>query len=143
MALDTPGIGPDELAALERDQFVYYTTIAYMQADPTDWPALRHALLAALVAALGLWRPPTQPDASSTWRANARMQRQALELLDRVGARYDPAINWAGFLLELWEHRHQLRHGPIQPGPREPASALPHPQRRSRGPGGPYGCRHR
>lgn len=132
MRFETSGIGPEELAAIQRDEFVYYTTIAYMQADATDWPALRQALLGALVAALGLWRPPTQPDPSSTWRANARMQRQALELLDRVGARYDPAINWAGFLLELWEHRHQLRQGPAVSAHRD---ATAHPCRRRPPPG--------
>jgi hypothetical protein len=42
----------DLLGWAERDQFVYYLTIAYMLTDPADWPAFRRAVYGALVAAL-------------------------------------------------------------------------------------------
>ena len=42
----------DLLGRAERDQFVYYLTIAYMLTDPADWPAFRRAVYGGIVAAL-------------------------------------------------------------------------------------------
>ena len=86
---------------LDRDGFAYYLTLAYMIADPNDWPTFRRAVHGALIASLYLdWRlamsvdPDTAPD-----------QQLALELLDEIRGRYHPAISWAGFVLELWARR--------------------------------------
>jgi hypothetical protein len=43
-------------AWIERDQFAYYLTLAYLTADPEDWPTFRRALHGALVATLYLDR---------------------------------------------------------------------------------------
>jgi hypothetical protein len=63
----------DQLFAwVERDQFAYYLTVAYMTADPNDWPSFRRALHGALVATLYLdrhldaTRQPTRRPTSST-----------------------------------------------------------------------------
>jgi hypothetical protein len=49
----------DLLAWAERDQFVYYLTIAYMLTDPAAWPAFRRAVYGGVVAALSLRPAPT------------------------------------------------------------------------------------
>jgi hypothetical protein len=51
----------DLLGWAERDQFVYYLTIAYMLTDPADWQAFRRAVYGAVVAALTLRPAPTGP----------------------------------------------------------------------------------
>ena len=86
---------------LDRDGFAYYLTLAYMIADPEDWPSFRRAVHGALVASLYLeprlaiyTDPDTAPD-----------QELALQVLDEVRDRYHPAVSWAGFVLELWARR--------------------------------------
>lgn len=89
---------------VEREQFAYYLTVAYMTADPEDWLAFRRALHGALVATLYSTatspptRQPTTPD-----------QQHALRLLDDIRDRYNPAVTWAGFVLELWTRRREFR----------------------------------
>jgi hypothetical protein len=51
----------DLLGWAERDQFVYYLTIAYMLTDPADWQAFRRAVYGGIVAALTLRPTPTGP----------------------------------------------------------------------------------
>jgi hypothetical protein len=51
----------DPLGLAERDQFVYYLTIAYMLTDPADWLAFRCAVYGGIVAALTLLPAPTGP----------------------------------------------------------------------------------
>jgi hypothetical protein len=95
----------------EREQFAYYLTLAYLSVDPSDWPAFRRAVHGALVAARYLDRHlarTTPPD-------DAPDQRHAMRLLDDIHDRYDPAVTWAGFVLELWARRHELD---TEPAPR-------------------------
>jgi phosphodiesterase/alkaline phosphatase D-like protein len=92
------------LKRAERDQFAYYLTLAYLTVDPSDWPAFRRAAYGALVAARYLDRRlarTTPPD-------DAPDQRRAMLLLDEIHDRYDPAVTWAGFVLELWARRHEF-----------------------------------
>jgi hypothetical protein len=86
---------------LDRDGFAYYLTLAYMISDPGDWPSFRRAVHGALVTSLYLERrlatftdPDTAPD-----------QQVAMRLLDEVRERCNPAVTWAGFVLELWARR--------------------------------------
>ena len=79
----------------------HHITLAYMIADPGDWPSFRRAVHGALVASLYLeprlaifTDPDTAPD-----------QELALQVLDEVRDRYHPAVTWAGFVLELWDRR--------------------------------------
>ena len=92
-------------AWIERDQFAYYLTVAYMSADPTDWPSFRRAIHGALVATHYLDRH-LAADASPE---DAPDQRHAMRLLDDIRDRYNPAVTWAGFVLELWTHRREFR----------------------------------
>jgi len=86
---------------LDRDGFAYYLTLAYMIADPEDWPSFRRAVHGALVASLYL-----EPRlAIYTDPATAPDQERALRVLDEVRDRYHPAVTWAGFVLELWARR--------------------------------------
>jgi hypothetical protein len=94
-----------QFAWVEREQFAYYLTVAYMTADPNDWPSFRRAIHGALVAALALNRhlaQDTRPD-------EAPRQQQAMRLLDDARNRYNPAVTWAGFVLELWARRREFR----------------------------------
>jgi hypothetical protein len=96
----------DLLGWAERDQFVYYLTIAYMLTDPADWQAFRRAVYGALVAALT--RPASigpYPDPRASPDLSRR--RRAWLLLDRIRDRHDLADDWPGFLTELWNRRHE------------------------------------
>jgi hypothetical protein len=96
----------DQLFAwVERDQFAYYLTIAYMTADPNDWPPFRRAIHGALVAALCLDRHLARDVPAD----EAPDELHAMRLLDDVRRRYNPAVTWAGFVLELWTRRHERR----------------------------------
>ncbi len=90
---------------VERDQFAYYLTLAYLTADPEDWPTFRRALHGALVATLYLDR---HLDAD-TPAGDAPDQQRALRLLDDIRDRYNPAVTWAGFVLELWTRRREFQ----------------------------------
>lgn len=76
-----PGISVDDLAWIQRDQFVHYLTVARAGHDPADWPIFRAAVLAALVAAFGL--EPDDPTATGI-----------VELLDTVHQAHDPRDAW-------------------------------------------------
>jgi hypothetical protein len=91
---------------VERDQFAYYLTLAYLTADPEDWPMFRRALHGALVATLYL---AGHLDAD-TPAGDAPDQQRALRLLDDIRDRYNPAVTWAGFVLELWGRRREFQH---------------------------------
>ncbi len=93
-------------AWIEREQFAYYLTVAYLTADPQDWPAFRRALHGALVATLYLDRHLE----AETPADEAPDQRHALQLLDDIRDRYNPAVTWAGFVLELWARRCEFQH---------------------------------
>lgn len=99
------GIRVEELAWIERDQFVYFATIAFMLGDPTDWPSFRQDMLGALVAA-GLqprWLTGSRLGVTDPSDVPADRQQATLQLLDEVHQNTDPARNWERFLLELWE----------------------------------------
>jgi hypothetical protein len=98
--------GESQLRWVEREQFAYYLTVAYLTADPQAWLAFRRALHGAFVATLYLDR---HLDAD-TPADDAPDQQHALCLLDEIRDRYNPAVSWAGFVLELWARRREFRH---------------------------------
>ena len=100
--------GDDNLfARAERQEFGYYLTVAYMSADPSDWPTFRRAIHGALVGSyLG------RDLAHDVPADEAPDQQHAMRLLDEIRASYNPAVSWAGFVLELWSRRHELRAEP-------------------------------
>jgi hypothetical protein len=87
------------------DGFAYYLTVAYMSRRPRRLARLpscdprrarRHPLP----------RPPPRRDTPAD---DAPDQQHALRLLDDIRDRYDPAVTWAGFVLELWTRRREFR----------------------------------
>ena len=89
--------GDDDLfVTAERQEFGYYLTVAYMSADPNDWPTFRRAIHGALVGSyldrdLAHDVPVDEtPD-----------QQHTMRLLDEIRASHNPAISWAGFVLAL------------------------------------------
>lgn len=108
MTRDPDGID-EQLDWIQREQFTYYLTLAYMVTDPTDWPAFRRALYGGLEAALGLAPPrPAGPYPDPRATQDPEPQQRALALLDEIRDRFDPAINWLGFAFALWDRRHEL-----------------------------------
>lgn len=104
---DGRGIGIEDLAWIQRDQFVHYVESARALSDPNDWPRLREDLVDALTAAFGL-------DAGR-WKVGGRhvtaqRQRAARELLEELRTLHDPAADWPGFFDALWERRRDLRN---------------------------------
>lgn len=90
---DQPGIGIDDIAWIQRDQFVYYLEMERALGDPGDWSRFRSDLLQALQAAFGI-------DIDT---------EQVLELLDRMSTLHDPLTDWPAFFEALWGHRTQIR----------------------------------
>jgi hypothetical protein len=98
---DQPGIGVEDLAWIHREQFVHYLQLAHALSDPGEWPRFRQDLLRALTAAFG-------PDAGIADGLTPREQR-ALQVLDEIHRRHDPATNWPAFFEMLWSRRHAIR----------------------------------
>ena len=96
-------------AFIERDQFVYYVTMAHELSDPSDWPAFRRELVAALTAAWGLDTRWTDLDPAAQHSEVAVRQRRAFVLVDQVRAGHDPVADWDGFFDALWDARGPLR----------------------------------
>lgn len=100
---DRPGIGIEDLPWIHRHQFVHYIQLAHALSDPHDWPRLRQDLVQALTAAFGL-------DAGNT--SGERLtppQRRALDVLDDIRLRHNPATDWPAFSDSLWTRRHAIR----------------------------------
>jgi hypothetical protein len=93
---------------IERDQFVYFLTMARELGDPHDWPVFRGELVAALRAAWGfdaLWLHLDRDGQHA--RRDARIAR-AYDILDQTRQRHDPAVNWEEFAASLWASRGPL-----------------------------------
>jgi len=90
----TPGIDVDDLPWIERDQFVYFMEMEHHLNDPGDWPRFREGLVAALATAFG-WDPSHALD-------DARHDDEVLVLLEAARQVADPAVNWNGFVDEVW-----------------------------------------
>jgi hypothetical protein len=96
-------------AFIERDQFVYFVTLARELGDPADWPGFRVELVAALTAAWGLDTIWLQLERAAQRRRTVARCRRAYALVDRVRARHDPLTDWGGFFDALWAGRGPLR----------------------------------
>jgi hypothetical protein len=89
-------------AWIERDQFVYFVTMARELGDPEDWGTFRDQLVSALKAAWGLdaiWR-----NLPADRQAHRRAQRLATtyEIVDEVHPRHDPLTDWDAYFDALW-----------------------------------------
>lgn len=99
------GIGPEELAEIERDEFVHYLPLAYVLGDPRDWPRFRPQLLDALTAARALEAIVLDRDPIAEQLRVLRRRQAALDLIEDVRRRYDPTTAWPAFFEALWEQR--------------------------------------
>lgn len=89
---DEPGIDVDDVAWIERDQFVYFVEMERQLNDPADWPRFRSGLVEALAAAFGL-----------------SLDRDvAGAVLDGLRCAHDPVVDWDGFKAQLWGDRSAL-----------------------------------
>ena len=105
---DETGIGPDDLAWIRRDQYVYYLHLTYALSDPNDWPNLRRDLHCALTETFALDHPPPDPPPDAPEPA-PEPPAAALAVIDDIRDRHDPATDWPAFFDALWNARHHLR----------------------------------
>ena len=106
--IETQGIDRDELAAIQRDQFVHYLGMAKALVDGDDWEALRGRVVDALRAAWALDGVREDRDAElEEARVRARMVA-AEELVDRAARQHPPGRGWDGFAGQLWRSRGRL-----------------------------------
>jgi hypothetical protein len=99
-------------AFIERDQFVYFVTMARELGDPTDWPSFRRELVAALNAAWGLDTIWLEVPADVQRRRTTERLGRALALVDELRTRHDPLSDWERFFDALWDARSRLRAEP-------------------------------
>jgi hypothetical protein len=96
-------------AFIERDQFVYFVTLARELGDPADWPGFRDELVASLNAAWGLDTIWLHLDPYDQQRRTTERLRRAYVLVDQVRACHDPVVDWDRFFDALWDGRGPLR----------------------------------
>ena len=99
-------------AWIERDQFVYFVTMARELGDPRDWEVFRDELVAALRAAWGLDALWLHLDATAQHARRTRRISLAYDLVDQARSRHDPAVDWDDFMESLWSSRHPLTGAP-------------------------------
>ena len=108
----THGIDRDELAAIQRDQFVHYLGMAHAVGDVADWPGVRQRVVDALRAAWALDGVRDDRDAAlEEDRVRARIVA-AGELVDEAGRRHPPSRGWDDFTSHLWRGRGALLGAP-------------------------------
>lgn len=95
-------------AWIERDQFVYFVTMARELGDPGHWATFRDQLVSALKAAWGL--DAVWLNLPADEHQHRRLQRVsgAYEVIDLVRSRHDPLTDWDGFFDALWAGRSPL-----------------------------------
>ena len=104
---DDPGaVGTS--AWIERDQFVYFVTMARELGDPGDWSRFRDQLISALRAAWGLDTIWLHLTAEEQQRRRVSRIGTAYELVDAVRRDHDPLTQWEAFSDALWAARTPL-----------------------------------
>ena len=104
---DDPGVVGTS-AWIEREQFVYFVTMARELGDPGDWSAFRDQLVAALRAAWGLDTVWLHLTAKNQQRRRASRIASAYEVVDAVRSGHDPLTQWDAFADALWATRAPL-----------------------------------
>ena len=95
------GISVNDVAWIQRDQFLYYLNGARLHGDPGDWASFRLILADALGAAFGF----DDVDA----RSSDAERLAALGVVDRMRATSPPATSWQGFVDGVWARRREIR----------------------------------
>lgn len=102
------GIDREELAAIQRDQFVHYLGMAHALGDVGDWAGLRGRVVDALRAAWALDAVRDDRDAElEEARVRSRVAA-AQDLVDQVARHHPPARQWDDFASQLWHGRGRL-----------------------------------
>ena len=95
-------------AWIERDQFVYFVTMARELGDPGNWAMFRDQLVTALKAAWGLDALRLNLPADMRERRRAQRIATVYEVVDSIRARHDPLTEWDAFFDDLWAARGPL-----------------------------------
>ena len=95
-------------AWIEREQFVYFVTMARELGDPGDWSAFRDQLVAALRAAWGLDTIWLHLTGEEQQRRRSSRIATAYEVVDAVRGDHDPLTQWEAFADALWDARAPL-----------------------------------
>ena len=95
-------------AWIERDQFVYFVTMARELGDPGNWGEFRDQLVAALRAAWGLAALRLNLHADDQERRRAQRIAAVYEIVDSVRVRHDPLTDWDAYFDALWAARGPL-----------------------------------
>ena len=95
-------------AWIEREQFVYFVTMARELGDPGDWSTFRDQLVAALRAAWGLDTIWLHLSVEAQQRRRASRIARAYEVVDGVRGSHDPLSQWESFSHALWAARTPL-----------------------------------
>lgn len=101
------GIGPEELACIQREQFVYFLEMERRLNHPADWEGFRLGLVGALTPGWGL--DARYPAGQLRHELLSVPQRRALHLLDEIRVHHDPVTDWLAFRESLWDWRGELR----------------------------------
>ena len=95
------GISVNEVAWIQREQFLHFINGARRDGNPDDWASFRLVLADALDAAFGFESADTPcPDAH---------RRAALDVVDRSRATSDPVSCWASVVDGVWARRREIR----------------------------------
>lgn len=95
------GISGDDVAWIQRDQFLHYINGTRLHGDPGDWASFRLILAEALGAAFGF----DNVDA----RSYDAERLAALGVVDRTCATSPPTTCWQDFVDGVWARRREIR----------------------------------
>jgi hypothetical protein len=95
-------------AWIERDQFVYFVTMARQLGDPADWLTFRDQLVSALKAAWGLDAIWLNLPADRQAHRRAQRIKSTYDIVDEVRTRHDPLTDWDAYFDALWAARSPL-----------------------------------
>jgi hypothetical protein len=95
-------------AWIERDQFVYFVTLARELGDPEDWPTFRDQLVSALKTAWGLDAIWLHLPADRQEHRSAQRIATTYEIVDEVRTHHDPLTDWDAYFDALWAARGPL-----------------------------------
>lgn len=95
-------------AWIEREQFVYFVTMARELGNPSDWQSFRDELVSALRAAWGIDAVWLHLDEPARKARRASRLACAYAVVDQARDNSDPAGDWDAFMAALWSLRGPL-----------------------------------
>lgn len=95
-------------AWIEREQFVYFVTMARELGNPGDWQPFRDELVSALRAAWGIDAVWLHLDGPARQARRASRLACAYAVVDQARDHSDPVGDWDAFVAALWSFRGPL-----------------------------------